>query len=238
MKSPIEELEWFFHTECEYWKIIVENKQPKLIVVNGQRIDLISVKWRWLPSYRNIIDQATPRPFWKSIDSRGNLFPLFYVGSDKNRENISHHALFFDTDFTSMPKIFMMNQDGQMSLCFMLIFHPLLTRVLSWRKWNRSSLVLAPGIKWYWGVEKSTWKIMNRFESVTKQKIKKNIIFKKVSCKTTVVWIQLIQRKRFANGKHLVANRFFKAKTKKVKFVTYISQTANCAGPSSSIDFR
>jgi phytoene desaturase len=41
---------------------------------------------------------------------------LFYVLI--KIENISHHALFFDVDFISMQKIFMMHHSGQKSLCF------------------------------------------------------------------------------------------------------------------------
>jgi phytoene desaturase len=46
---------------------------------------------------------------------------IVLCGFDKKIENISHHALFFDVDFISMQKIFMMHHSGQKSLCFTLI---------------------------------------------------------------------------------------------------------------------
>jgi phytoene desaturase len=49
--------------------------------------------------------RAYSEKYW---DSRVLLLPLllFYVGFDKKIENISHHALFFDVDFTACKDIY------------------------------------------------------------------------------------------------------------------------------------
>jgi phytoene desaturase len=110
-----------------------------------------SVKW-WLSSYRNFIDQEHRAHSEKYWDSRVlHLFLLFYVGFDKNRKYVASCVVFWYW-FYQHAKIFMMNQDGQMSLCFMLISIVTDKSAASKNGIGSSLVPLAPGINDNWGV--------------------------------------------------------------------------------------
>ena len=193
MKSLAEELGVVFQTNANIEKIIVENKTAKAIVVNGQRIDsdlvLSGADYHHTETLLDQEHRAYSEKYWDSrVFAPSSL--LFYVGFDKKIENISHHALFFDTDFYQHAKDIYDEPRWPDEPLFYANF-PSITDKSAAPEGMESAFFLvplAPGINDTEALREEYFeKIMNRFESVTKQNVKKNIIFKKSFCKNDFV---------------------------------------------------
>jgi phytoene desaturase len=193
MKSLAEELGVVFHTNSNIEKIIVENKTAKAIVVNGERIDsdlvLSGADYHHTETLLDNEHRAYSEKYWDSrVFAPSSL--LFYVGFDKKIDNISHHALFFDTDFYQHAKDIYDEPRWPDEPLFYANF-PSITDKSAAPEGMESAFFLvplAPGINDTEALREEYFeKIMNRFESVTKQSVKKNIIFKKSFCKNDFV---------------------------------------------------
>ena len=193
MKSLAEELGVVFHTNSNIEKIIVENKTAKAIVVNGERIDsdlvLSGADYHHTETLLDQEHRAYSEKYWDSrVFAPSSL--LFYVGFDKKIENISHHALFFDTDFYQHARDIYDEPKWPDEPLFYANF-PSVTDKSAAPEGMESAFFLvplAPGINDTEDLREEYFeKIMNRFESVTKQNVKKNIIFKKSFCKNDFV---------------------------------------------------
>ena len=193
MKSLAEELGVIFHTNSNIEKIIVENKIAKAIVVNGERIEsdlvLSGADYHHTETLLEKEHRAYSEKYWNSrVFAPSSL--LFYVGFDKKIDNISHHALFFDTDFYQHAKDIYDEPKWPDEPLFYANF-PSLTDKTAAPEGMESAFFLvplAPGINDTEALREAYFeKIINRFESVTKQNVKKNIIFKKSFCKNDFV---------------------------------------------------
>ncbi|MDG2432690.1 phytoene desaturase family protein, partial [Flavobacterium sp.] len=193
MKSLAEELGVVFHTNANIEKIIVENKTAKAIVVNGERVDsdlvLSGADYHHTETLLDQEHRAYSEKYWDSrVFAPSSL--LFYVGFDKKIDNISHHALFFDTDFYQHAKDIYDEPRWPDEPLFYANF-PSITDKTAAPEGMESAFFLvplAPGINDTEALREEYFeKIMNRFESVTKQNVKKNIIFKKSFCKNDFV---------------------------------------------------
>lgn len=193
MKSLAEELGVVFHTNANIEKIIVENKTAKAIVVNGERVDsdlvLSGADYHHTETLLDQEHRAYSEKYWDSrVFAPSSL--LFYVGFDKKIENISHHALFFDTDFYQHAKDIYDEPRWPDEPLFYANF-PSITDKTAAPEGMESAFFLvplAPGINDTEALREEYFeKIMNRFESVTMQSVKKNIIFKKSFCKNDFV---------------------------------------------------
>ena len=193
MKSLAEELGVVFHTNSNIEKIIVENKTAKAIVVNGETIDsdlvLSGADYHHTETLLDQEHRAYSEKYWDSrVFAPSSL--LFYVGFDKKIENMSHHALFFDTDFYQHARDIYDEPKWPDEPLFYANF-PSVTDKSAAPEGMESAFFLvplAPGINDTEDLREEYFeKIMNRFESVTKQNVKKNIIFKKSFCKNDFV---------------------------------------------------
>ena len=193
MKNLAEELGVVFHTNANIEKIIVENKTAKAIVVNGERIDsdlvLSGADYHHTETLLDQEHRAYSEKYWDSrVFAPSSL--LFYVGFDRKIDNISHHALFFDTDFYQHAKDIYDDPRWPDEPLFYANF-PSITDKSAAPEGMESAFFLvplAPGINDTEALREEYFeKIMNRFESVTKQNVKKNIIFKKSFCKNDFV---------------------------------------------------
>ncbi|MBP6182142.1 phytoene desaturase family protein [Flavobacterium sp.] len=193
MESLARELGVTFHTNSNIEKIIVENKTAKAIVVNGETIasDLI-LSGADYHHTETLLDQehrAYSEKYWDSrVFAPSSL--LFYVGFNKKIENISHHALFFDVDFYQHAKDIYDEPQWPKEPLFYANF-PSLTDTTAAPEGMETGFFLvplAPGITDTEELREEYFnKIMDRFETLTRQSVKNNIIFKQSFCKNDFV---------------------------------------------------
>lgn len=174
-------------------KIIVEDKTATGIVINGEIIksDIIlsGADYQHTETLLEKEHRAYSDNYWESrIFAPSSL--LFFIGFNKKIENISHHALFFDTDFNQhaidiydkpkWPKepLFYANFPSKTDL----------TCAPDGMETGFFLIPLAPGIEDNQSLREEYFeKIITRFEQLTQQEIRNNIIFKESFCKNDFV---------------------------------------------------
>jgi phytoene desaturase len=193
MESLARELGVKFVTNAAIEKIVVEDKTAKAIVINGQTItsDLVlsGADYHHTETLLDKEHRAYSESYWESrVFAPSSL--LFYVGFDKKIENISHHALFFDVDFYQHAKDIYDEPQWPKEPLFYANF-PSKTDATSAPEGMESAFFLvplAPGINDTDELREQYFeKIIARFEQLTQQSVKNNIIFKQSFCKNDFV---------------------------------------------------
>ncbi|MDO6759207.1 phytoene desaturase family protein [Tamlana sp. 2_MG-2023] len=110
---------------------------------------------------------------------------LFYVGFDKKLDHVSHHTLFFDTDFDEHAKTIYDDPSWPEKPLFYASF-PSITDA-SFAPENQEAatflIPLAPGIKDTPKIREHYFKlIIDRLEKLTNQKVEAHILFKESFC--------------------------------------------------------
>ncbi|MGL5113668.1 MAG: phytoene desaturase family protein [Flavobacterium sp.] len=193
MESLARELGVKFVTKAPIERIVVENKTANAIVINGQilHFDLVlsGADYHHTETLLDPEHRAYSESYWESrVFAPSSL--LFYVGFDKKIENISHHALFFDVDFYQHAKDIYDEPRWPKEPLFYANF-PSLTDPTAAPEGMESAFFLvplAPGIHDTEELREQYFdKIITRFEQLTQQSVKKNIIFKQSFCKNDFV---------------------------------------------------
>ena len=174
-------------------KIIVENKSASGIVINGQIIkaDIIlsGADYEHTESLLEKEHRAYSEKYWQSrIFAPSSL--LFFIGFNKKIENISHHALFFDTDFNQHAVDIYDNPKWPEAPLFYANFPSKtdLTAAPDGMETGFFLIPLAPGIEDNEALREEYFeKIITRFEQLTQQEIRNSIIFKESFCKNDFV---------------------------------------------------
>jgi phytoene desaturase len=110
---------------------------------------------------------------------------LFYVGFDKKIENVSHHTLFFDSDFEKHAEEIYDEPQWPSNPLFYANFTSITdkTSAPEGKECGFFLIPIAPGIEDTEELRENYFnKIIDRFEQLTKQKVKENVIFKKSFC--------------------------------------------------------
>jgi phytoene desaturase len=110
---------------------------------------------------------------------------LFYVGFDKKIENVSHHTLFFDTDFDLHAKEIYDNPKWPTDPLFYANFTSMTdkTSAPEGKEAGFFLIPLAPGIEDTPALREEYFhKIMDRFENLTNQNVTAHVLFKKSFC--------------------------------------------------------
>lgn len=182
-----------FETNSSIEKIEVENKTATGIVINGKTIKAdIILSGADYHHTETLLDQehrAYSEKYWESrVFAPSSL--LFFVGFNKKIENISHHALFFDVDFNQHAVDIYDKPKWPEAPLFYANF-PSKTDQTAAPDGMESGfflIPLAPGINDSEELREEYFeKIINRFEKLTQQEIKNNIIFKRSFCKNDFV---------------------------------------------------
>jgi len=189
MESLALELGVKFETNSNIEKIIVENKKAVALQINGKRIDadiiLSGADYHHTETLLDPEYRAYSEKYWESKTFAPSSL-LFYVGFNKKIENISHHALFFDVDFNQHAKDIYDEPKWPENPLFYANF-PSITDKTAAPEGMESGfflIPLAPGIEDTPELREAYFdKIISRFEALTKQNIKENIIFKESFCK-------------------------------------------------------
>jgi phytoene desaturase len=193
MESLARELGVAFVTNANIEKINVENKKARSIVVDGKSISsdviLSGADYHHTETLLDKEYRAYSEAYWESrVFAPSSL--LFYVGFNKKIKNISHHALFFDVDFEQHAKDIYDEPKWPVEPLFYANF-PSLTDKTAAPEGMESGFFLvplAPGIVDNEELRNEYFdKIINRFELLTQQEIKKNIIFRQSFCKNDFV---------------------------------------------------
>ena len=189
MESLALELGVSFQTNAAIEKIIVENKKAVALQINGERLNadiiLSGADYHHTETLLNQEYRAYSEKYWASKTFAPSSL-LFYVGFNKKIENITHHALFFDVDFNQHARDIYDQPKWPDNPLFYANF-PSITDETAAPKGMESGfflIPLAPGIEDTEALREAYFeKIIDRFETLTQQNIKNNIIFKESFCK-------------------------------------------------------
>ena len=175
-------------TDQNVEKINVENGVVKSLISNGKLIEsdiiLSGADYHHTETLLDKKYRGYSENYWdKKIFAPSSL--LFYVAFDKKIENVSHHTLFFDTDFDQHAKEIYDNPKWPTKPLFYASF-PSKTDDSVAPNGQEAGIFLipiAPGINDTPEIRAEYFeKIIDRFEQLTNQKVKENIIFKESYC--------------------------------------------------------
>lgn len=233
METLATELGVNFHVNSNIEKINIDNNTAKSVVINGQTIGAdIILSGADYHHTETLLDEnyrQYSEKYWESrVFAPSSL--LFYVGFDKKIDNISHHALFFDVDFNQHAKDIYDDPKWPDEPLFYANF-PSKTDESAAPIGMESGFFLvplAPGINDTEQLREHYFdKIIDRFENLTQQEIRKSIVFKKSFCKNDFV----SEYNSYKGNAYGMANTLFqtaflrpKLKSKKVKNLFYTGQ--------------
>ena len=182
-----------FKTNANIEKLVAENKKVVALINNGEieyaDIVLSGADYHHTETLLDKKHRMYSEKYWNSrVFAPSSL--LFYVGFNKKIENITHHALFFDVDFKQHAKDIYDQPKWPENPLFYANF-PSITDKTAAPEGMESGfflIPLAPGIEDSEALREEYFdKIISRFESLTQQSIKNNIIFKDSFCKNDFV---------------------------------------------------
>ena len=233
MEALATELGVQFETNSAIQKIIIEDKKAVAILINGKRIDAdIIVSGADYHHSETLLDpefRSYSEKYWDTrVFAPSSL--LFYIGFDKKIHNISHHALFFDADFVQHAKDIYDKPQWPKEPLFYANF-PSKTDPTAAPEGMESGfflIPLAPGIEDSEALREEYFNIIiERFERLTQQSVKNNIIFKQSFCKNDFVE----QYNSYKGNAYGMANTLFqtaflrpKLKSKKVRNLYFTGQ--------------
>ncbi|MHB0756433.1 phytoene desaturase family protein [Polaribacter sp. M15] len=178
-----------FEVNANVDKIIVDdNKNVKSLLVNGKEIKTNLVLSGADYHHTETLLDKNLRQYSESYWDKKTFAPsslLFYVGFDKKIKNVSHHTLFFDSDFDAHAKEIYDTPKWPSEPLFYANFTSITdkTSAPEGKEAGFFLIPLAPGIKDTPELrEKYFHKIMDRFETLTNQKVKENVLFKRSFC--------------------------------------------------------
>ncbi|WP_405605259.1 phytoene desaturase family protein [Polaribacter sp. Asnod1-A03] len=189
MISLAESLGVKFETNANVEKIITDDtKNVIALKVNGKEIKsnlvLSGADYHHTETLLNDEVKQYSEKYWdKKTFAPSSL--LFYVGFDKKIENVSHHTLFFDSDFDLHAKEIYDNPKWPTDPLFYANFTSITdkTSAPEGKEAGFFLIPLAPGIEDTQALREAYFhKILDRFEELTNQEVKKYVLFSKSFC--------------------------------------------------------
>lgn len=188
MSSLAESLGVTIKTDSPVAKINVLDKKATAIIVGNQTLQfdvvLSGADYHHSETLLDIKHRQYSEKYWsKKTFAPSSL--LFYIGFDKKLNNVQHHNLFFDTNFETHAEEIYDNPSWPKDPLFYANF-PSITDHSMAPEGSETGFFLipiAPGIDDTTEIrEKYLNIILQRFEKLTKQDVKNNIIFKESFC--------------------------------------------------------
>ena len=188
MEALAKELGVDIKTDANVEAILVENGTANGIVVNGKKekchLVLSGADYHHTETLLEEKHRQYSEYYWdKKTFAPSSL--LFYVGFDKKLKKVDHHTLFFDVDFDVHAEAIYDNPAWPEKPLFYASF-PSITDDSCAPKDKEAGIFLiplAPGLEDTPELREEYFeKIINRFEDLTQQDVKKNIIFKESFC--------------------------------------------------------
>lgn len=188
LEKLAKELDVEIITNANVEKIIVINGKADSLVVNGEVIEadviLSGADYHHTETLLDERDRVYSEKYWESKTFAPSSL-LFYVGFDKKIENVEHHSLFFDVDFDIHAESIYDNPKWPDEPLFYASF-PSKTDLNAAPEGQEAGIFLipiAPGIEDLPEIREIYFeKIMTRFEKLTQQDLKNNVIFKESFC--------------------------------------------------------
>lgn len=169
-------------------KIIVENKKAVAIVINGNRIDsdivLSGADYHHSETLLDEKDRQYSENYWeKKTFAPSSL--LFYVGFNKKLKNVVHHNLFFDVDFDKHASEIYDSPKWPNEPLFYANFTSITNQNTAPEGCENGFFLIpiAPGIEDTPELRNQYFDIIiDRFEKITQQEVKNNVIFRESFC--------------------------------------------------------
>ena len=233
METLAKELGVTFEFNANVNKVVVENGAAKALIINNSRVEadiiLSGADYHHSETLLDSEYRMYSEKYWDSrVFAPSSL--LFYVGFDRKLDNISHHALFFDVDFDQHARDIYDEPKWPEDPLFYANF-PSVTDPSTAPEGMESAfflIPLAPGIEDHPALREEYFdKIIDRFETLTEQKIKNNIIFKESFCKNDFVSdYNSYKGNAYGMANTLLQTAFLrpKLKSKKVKNLYFTGQ--------------
>jgi phytoene desaturase len=177
-----------YHTNAVISKIIVENNAATGIEINNKILNadvvLSGADYHHTETLLPINNRQYSEAYWdKKTFAPSSL--LFYVGFDKKLENVCHHNLFFDSDFEKHAVEIYDNPEWPSEPLFYANFTSITNKETAPEGCENGFFLIpiAPDLEDTEEVREIYFeKIISRFEHITKQSVRKSIIFKKSFC--------------------------------------------------------
>jgi phytoene desaturase len=189
MVSLAESLGVNFKTNANVEKIITDtSKNVCGLLVNGKNIETDLVLSGADYHHTETLLDRTDRQYSENYWDQKTFAPsslLFYVGFDKKIANVSHHTLFFDTDFDAHAKEIYDTPTWPSDPLFYANFTSVTdkTSAPQGKEAGFFLIPLAPGIEDTPELREEYFcKIIDRFEKLTNQKVITHVLFKKSFC--------------------------------------------------------
>ncbi|WP_353170556.1 oleate hydratase [Flavobacterium sp.] len=177
-----------YHTNAAISKISVENNTATGIEINNKilKADVVlsGADYHHTETLLPIENRQYSEAYWnKKTFAPSSL--LFYVGFDKKLENVCHHNLFFDSDFEKHAVEIYDNPEWPTDPLFYANFTSITNKETAPKGCENGFFLIpiAPDLEDTEEVREIYFeKIISRFEQITQQNVRKNIIFKKSFC--------------------------------------------------------
>lgn len=233
LEKLAKELDVEINTNANVEKIITIDGKADAILVNGQEIKadviLSGADYHHTETLLDKQDRAYSEKYWESKTFAPSSL-LFYVGFDKKIENVEHHSLFFDVDFDIHAEAIYDNPKWPDEPLFYASF-PSKTDLNAAPEGKEAGIFLipiAPGIEDTEELRALYFeKIMTRFEKLTQQNLKNNVIFKESFCvKDFINDYNSYKGNAYGMANTLLQTAFLrpKLKSKKVKNLYFTGQ--------------
>jgi phytoene desaturase len=177
-----------FHMNSGVSKIEVENAKVTGLMINGNLVKsdfvLSGADYHHTEQLLDNQYRGYSESYWKSRTFAPSSL-LFFLGIDKKLKNVEHHNLFFDQDFEEHAKSIYDTPEWPSAPLFYANITSLTEEGLAPEGKETAFLLipLAPGLEDTPELrEKYFEMIMDRFENLTKQEVRKHVVLKKSYC--------------------------------------------------------
>ena len=177
-----------YYNNSNVTQIVTKNASATGIMVNNKIINSQYILSGADYNHTETLLPESKRQYSKKYWSNKTLAPsslLFYLGFDKKLKNLTHHNLFFDTDFNLHSKEIYKDPKWPSKPLFYANFSSKTNNHTAPEGCENGFILvpIAPDLKDNEDLREKYFKIViDRIENITKQTIKENIIYKKSFC--------------------------------------------------------
>ena len=177
-----------YYNNSNVTQIVTKNASATGIMVNNKIINSLYILSGADYNHTETLLPESKRQYSQKYWSNKTLAPsslLFYLGFDKKLKNLTHHNLFFDTDFNLHSKEIYKDPKWPSKPLFYANFTSMTNNHTAPEGCENGFILvpIAPDLKDNEVLREKYFKIViDRIENITKQTIKENIIYKKSFC--------------------------------------------------------